>query len=205
MRFIILVSALASGLPALAETGDPVLAAARASYDRMPAVQIVAQIAGNCGADATVNTAVAYCTSDNTIYLTQDAATRPEAHYLIAHELGHAIQVQHGMADFALAQITARRDEEPALRGMVARQVDCLAGFLVARAGLPRTSLTAWFETDPFAGSHWGRNPLSVGPTVSIGLAARDDWFQRGQTAQTPAGCVVGELPAGPLMDSFKG
>ncbi|MEJ6398216.1 neutral zinc metallopeptidase [Yoonia sp. 208BN28-4] len=205
MRWLVLCAAAFTGGAAGAETGDPLIAAARASYDTMPNVQLVAQIAGNCGANADVNDDVAYCTSNNTIYLTRDAAGKPYGFYLIAHGLGHAVQVQHGMADFALSQVRSRPQDEAALRGMVERQVDCLAGFLMARAGMQQGSPAQWFDADPFADAHWGRNPLSVGPVISIDLAARDEWFNVGQRASTPAACAVGELPVAPLMDDYKG
>jgi predicted metalloprotease len=127
----------------------------------------------------------------------------PEAAYLAAHAYGHAVQVQHGVADFALGQIRNRRNEEAMLRGLVARQVDCIAGFLVARAGLPNASLTDWFEDKPFAGVHWGRDPLRIGPVVSIGLASRDDWFQRGQGGDL-AVCGPGEFTADLLIDALR-
>ncbi len=177
---------------------DPVSDIAKAAadaFDQMPDVVQVAQIAGQCGADAKTNGDVAYCTTRNVIFITEDAAMRPEAPYLVAHLYGHAVQVRHGVADFALAQIRARRGEEQMLRGLVARQVDYIAGFLMARSGHAPTRLADWMTQEPFAGTHWGRDPLRIGPQVSIGLAERDIWFQRGQSGSL-ADCAVGELSA---------
>ncbi len=185
---------------------DPVADVANVAaeaFDRMPRVQTVDVIAGECGADRQVNRDVAFCTSRNVIFITKTAATRPDAAYLVAHLYGHAVQVQHGVADFALAQIRARRSEEQMLRGLVARQVECIAGFLIARAGQPRAKLTDWMMQESFAGTHWGRDPLRIGPQVSIGLAERDIWFQRGQSGRL-ADCAVGELSADLLLKALK-
>lgn len=189
--------------PLNADPATDVAHAARLAFDGMPVVRRVDAIAGNCGADETVNAHVAYCTSRNQIFLTRDAAAFPEAAYLVAHSYGHAVQVRHGVADFALAQIRARRPEEEMLRGLVERQVDCIAGFLVARAGLPPASLTDWFDAEPFAGSHWGRDPLHIGPEVSIGLAARAEWFAIGQGGDIAA-CAPGEFGSDLLVAALN-
>lgn len=189
--------------PSAADPVADVVAAAEAAFDRMPRVQLVPEIAGRCGADLRVNPQVAYCTSQNRIFLARDAVALPQAAYLVAHVYGHAVQVQHGVADFALAQIRTRRSEEGMLRGLVARQVDCIAGFLVARAGLPDASLVDWFAQEPFAGVHWGRDPLRIGPDVQIGLAARDEWFQIGQTGDLSA-CAPGEFTSDLLIDALR-
>jgi predicted metalloprotease len=181
------------------------MAAARASFDGMPRLRRVAAIAGECGADQHVNQDVAYCTTRNVVFLSDAAAARPEAPYLVAHVLGHAVQVRHGIADVALAQIRARRSEEPTLRGYVASQVECVAGFMMARAGQSGGSLADWFTDEPFTGTHWGRDPLRVGPQVAIGLAGRDAWFQRGQNAATLQDCAAGEFGAELLLRAYKG
>ncbi|MDE0852185.1 neutral zinc metallopeptidase [Yoonia sp.] len=193
------------GTAGTADSVDKVMAAAQASFERMPRLARVATIAGECGADGSVNQDVAYCTSLNTIFLTTSAAVRPDAAYLVAHVLGHAVQVQHGVADVALREITQRRSEEQVLRGYVASQVDCLAGFLLARAGLPPTSLAAYFVSEPFTGTHWGREPLRIGPQVAIGLTNRDAWFQRGHAAATLQDCAAGEFGADLLLRAYKG
>ncbi|WP_342075826.1 hypothetical protein [Yoonia sp. SS1-5] len=201
MRLAVIVSFLAGQVAA-----DPVAAisdAAQGAFARLPQVSPVDAIGGNCGADAHVNNQVAYCTSANLIYLSRAAAALPQAAYLVAHSYGHAIQVRHGVADFALAQITARRDEEDMLRGLVARQVDCIAGFLFHEAGLPPGSLQDWLVAEPFDGTHWGRNPLRIGPQVSIGLAERDLWFQRGQGGDLAA-CTVGELSSALVVAAYR-
>ncbi|MDP5359673.1 MAG: hypothetical protein NWR52_05955 [Paracoccaceae bacterium] len=185
---------------------DPVaevMTAAQAAFARMPSVVPVARIEGRCGADATVNSQVAYCTTSNEILIADAAYDLPHAPYLVAHAYGHAVQVQHGVADFALREIRNRRSEEIMLRGLVERQVDCIAGFLMARAGLPAAALTDWFDDDPFAGAHWGRNPLHAAPQVGIGLDARAEWVARGQTVDLSA-CAPGEFTAGLLLEAVR-
>jgi hypothetical protein len=188
-----------------ADENRAVLESASRVFDRMPQLRIEPSIVGHCDADENVNADVIYCTTANVIVMSAAAQRSDRGPYQIAHLLGHAIQVRHGIADFALGQIRARRDEEVYLRGLVARQVECLAGMLYARAGLPAAQITDWFDEEPFAGRHWGRDPLTIGPQVSIGMDARNEWFVYGQTVTTPASCAVGELPAGPLVDAFKG
>ena len=193
-----------AGSMAHADAADRVIAAAAASFDRMPTLVRVDQIAGNCGANARVNQSVAYCTTTNTIFLNR-AVGGPQAAYLVAHSLGHAVQVQHGVADIALREITRRRSEEPTLRGYVENQVDCIAGFLIARAGLSQNPIFAMFNADPFPGTHWGRNPLRVGPRVTIGTPARDTWLKRGYLAATLGDCAAGEFGAELLLRAYKG
>ncbi len=174
-------------------------------YDRMPSVEIVDVIAGNCGATDRVNTRVVYCTSLNRIFATETMLASPSSGYELAHQYGHAIFVQHGLADIALAAIRANRDREAELRGYVSQQIDCLAGVIYARAGFGPSALSDWFRTEPFTGSHWGRNPLRIGPRASIGLEARDVAFQKGQAAAHPRACEVPELPVELLIEPFRG
>lgn len=195
--------ALIFAFPLSADPATDVATAARQAFDGMPVVRRVDQISGNCGAVETVNPHVAYCTSRNQIFLTHNAAALPEAAYLVAHSYGHAVQVRHGMADFALAQIRARRSEEAILRGLVELQVDCIAGFLVARAGLPPASLTELFAAAPFAGIHWGRDPLHIGPEVRVGLPARAEWFAIGQGGDIAA-CAPGEFASDLLVTALN-
>lgn len=192
------------GTGAHADAVDRVMAAANAGFDRMPSLSRVDQIAGNCGANADVNKNVAYCTSANTIFLNA-SVTGPRAAYYVAHSLGHAVQVQHGVADVALREITRRRAEEDTLRGYVENQVDCIAGFLIAQAGLSQTPIYAMFASDPFPGTHWGRDPLEIGPKVDIGLEDRDTWFRRGYLAPTLDECASGEFGAELLLRAYKG
>ncbi|MBE0413462.1 hypothetical protein [Yoonia sp.] len=202
MKWVFIVLAVLAG-PGIADPVDDVAAAAQRAFDRMPVLRRVAQIPGSCGADDTVFDAVVYCTTRNVVYVTTAAAVLPQAVYLVGHAYGHAAQVQHGVADLALAQIRARPRKETMLRGLVERQVDCLAGFFVARAGLPRSDLTGWFNTDPLAAAHWGRDPLRIGPRVRVALDARNDWFQRGQGGELAA-CAVGEFGAELLVQALK-
>lgn len=199
--------ALALGLSVQSAAADAVsdlAATTQRAFDRMPQVQVVDQIAGNCGADGRVNPAVGFCTTSNIIFLSAGAAARPEAAYLVAHSFGHAVQVRHGIADIALREITSRRAEEATLRGYVASQVECVAGFLLARAGLPAPNLPGWFDREPFAGSHWGRSPLSRGPQVSIGLAQRQAWALRGYQSNDLSACAAGEFGAELLLRAFR-
>ena len=201
-RFVLAM--ILSTTSVVADPADRVMAAAQASFDNMPRLVRVSQIAGECGADDHVNQNVAYCTSSNTIYLAA-SGDGPQAAYFVAHSLGHAVQVKHGIADIALKEITRRRSEESVLRGYVASQVDCIAGFLVAKAGLSQTPLFAMFDREPFTDTHWGRNPLRVGPQVAIGLEERDAWFRRGYLAETLADCAAGEFGAELLLRAYKG
>jgi len=188
-----------------AASAQDIVSTARDLYPRMPNVVAVDMIAGNCGATVAVNQRVAYCTSLNRIFVAKGILADESAPYEIAHQFGHAIFVQHGLADIALAAIGANRSKETYLRGQVSRQIDCLAGVIYARAGYDAASLGDWFTDEPFTGSHWGRNPLRVGPKASIGLAARDEWFQKGQDAGHPSACEVPELPVELLITPFRG
>lgn len=203
MRGILFVSMVWAGT-ALADPVDQVLAAATQSFDRMPTLQMVDQIAGNCGADASVNSEVAFCTTFNRVFLTEAARQQAYAPYLVAHVLGHAVQVQHGVADVALREIRQRRAEEVQLRTYVESQVNCIAGVLYQRAGLPAASLTDWFDQEPLTDPHWGRNPLQQGPTVSITLDVADAWFRKGLRGGDPAVCAVGEFGAELLIAADK-
>ena len=200
MRLIAALLVFAGGAQA-----QDIVGTAQTLYPQMPEVAVVERIAGNCGADAAVNPRVAYCTSENRIYVAEGILADRSAPYEIAHQFGHAIFVQHGLADVALAAIRANRGQEAFLRGQVSRQIDCLAGVLYARAGYPTGQLTDWFDAEPFTGAHWGRDPLRVGPKASISLAARDEWFQKGQMAGEPTACEVPELPVELLITPFRG
>jgi predicted metalloprotease len=191
------------GQVAGADPAAQVAAAAQAAFDRMPVIVRVDQIVGRCGADDSVNAVVAYCTTSNQILLARAAVGAPRTPYMLAHVYGHAVQVQHGVADFALGQIRQRRAEEAMLRGLVTRQVECIAGFLLARAGLSAFDLQDAFADEPFTDSHWGRDPLRVGPEVSIGIVARAEWLARGQQGDLAA-CGPGEFTADLLIDALN-
>jgi predicted metalloprotease len=167
--------------------------AASQAFARMPQVVIVDQIAGNCGADQAVDDHVAYCTTSNQILVAKDTSDMPHTPYLLAHAFGHAVQVQHGVADFALREIRKRPAEEIALRGLVERQVDCIAGFLFQRAGLSRIELSGPSGEDPLNAPHWGRDPLRIGPIVTVALPARLQWFGIGLGGDIAA-CAPGEF-----------
>lgn len=173
---------------------------AQAMYDRLPDVMQVEQIEGVCGADDAVNRSIAFCTTDNVVLLASGFVQNPAASYEMAHVLGHAVQVRHGIADLALRAIRARPSEEEALRGLVTRQVECLAGVFLARSGVAMPNLGALYQAEPFTGSHWGRDPLRVGPKVSIGLQARIEWVRTGYDAGDVAVCSAGELSSGLLV-----
>ncbi|MEO1641513.1 MAG: hypothetical protein AAFU41_19965 [Pseudomonadota bacterium] len=196
LLFALLASPLRADVGAIAET-------ARASFAQMPMVREVDQIAGNCGADDTVNPVAAYCTTSNEILLARDSADSPEATYVVAHLFGHAVQVRHGVADFALSQIRARRSEEQMLRGLVERQVDCIAGFLLQRAGVPQPDLTTWYDVDPLEGPHWGRNPLARGPVVNVPVAERNAWLAIGYGGDLSA-CAPGEFGSDLLVAALR-
>lgn len=200
MRFLTILAVLAG--PAVADPVADIMAAAEASFDHMPDVRRVHEIAGRCGADAEVNSRVVYCTSQNTIFLHRDSAPDLLTAYALAHVYGHAVQVQHGIADVALQAIRSSPSNERALRGDVTRQVECIAGFLWALAALPPTELSELTATEPFTGAHWGRNPLRIGPRVQIGLKARARWFRIGQTIDLNA-CAPGAFSSDLLVRAF--
>ena len=178
--------------------------AARTSFAAMPNVRVVSQIYGSCGADGAVSLRVVYCTSSNQILVAADQLALPEIGYLLGHAFGHAVQVKHGVADVALRTIRSRRQDEVVLRGYVDRQVDCIAGFLVAKAGFDRGSLTDWMTDDPFDDIHWGRHPLRSGPVMSVPLVDRNVWFMLGQSGDL-AVCAVGEFGADLLIAAYLG
>ena len=192
------------GAAAPAQAQDSIENTASTAFAKMPLVRVVQTISGACGADQSVSTTVAYCTSANEILLAANQIGLPQMPYLVAHAYGHAVQVQHGVADVALREITARRAQEVALRGLVDRQVDCIAGFLYDLAGFAPASLTQWFTDDPFASVHWGRNPLHAGPVMPVPLADRDIWFRRGQGGDL-ANCGVGEFGSDLLIAAYRG
>ena len=125
MKFLLAILAVAIAGPVAANDIDKVSQTARNSFFQMPNVRVVDQITGICGAGEGVSSRAAYCTSANEILLID----WPGAAYALAHVLGHAVQVRHGVADVALRTIHARRSEEVTLRGYVERQMDCIAGF----------------------------------------------------------------------------
>ena len=186
-----------------ADSVAAVSATAQDAFAEMPRVVTVDRIEGNCGADAAVNPMVAYCTTSREIFLAEPFRDVPFAAYLVAHAYGHAVQVRHGVADVALRKIRARPAEETMLRGLVERQVDCIAGFLITRAGLPETDLRDFFTEDPFPDVHWGRNPLRVGPVISVDLEARNAWLQVGQAGDLAA-CAPGEFSSDLLVVALR-
>lgn len=202
MRLLAMILGLWSSV-LTADPVDDVMAVANARFANMPQLQMVDTIAGNCGAKPNVNRAVAYCTTTGTIHLTRAARMTPQAPYLVAHVLGHAIQVRHGVADVALAAIRANRAQEPALRTNVEQMVDCIAGLLMFHAGHTPSNLTVWFETDPWAEPHWGRKPLSAGPIISVPLEMRNDWYRRGQGDYLSA-CATQVFPVDLLLKVYR-
>jgi len=200
--FWYLIYAVMLALPATADV-ERVAAAAESAFDEMPSLRLVGQIAGNCGADATVTTAAAYCTTSNLIFVAASTRDAPTTAYMVAHMYGHAVQVRHGVADVALREIRNRRAEEVMLRGLVERQVDCIAGFLLARAGLPIPQLSDHFTQDPLAVPHWGRNPLAAGPFVNVPVADRQMWLDVGARGDIEA-CSPGEFTSDLLVAALR-
>ncbi len=193
--------------PATTRAIEDVVQTAAKDFTRMPQVRLNSALAGVCGGDATSNTWVQYCTDLNTIFVAADLADvlGPDpAAYAVAHAFGHAVQVVHGQADRALSVIQADRAREAELRGMVTRQVECVAGVIYGRAMGSGGSLTDWFATEPFADSHWGRSPIARGPVVSIGLAQHDAWFRRGQAGGTVEVCAAGEMGVEALLRGMR-
>lgn len=194
---------LSAGAPLTADEGGAVAEAARAAFDRMPTVQTLPEINGHCGADASVHPTVTYCTSDNVILLAESGTEDAERAYFLAHAFGHAVQVQHGVADVALRAIRSRPDDEVMLRGFVERQVDCIAGFILNAAGVGLPELEDMFDRDPLDVPHWGRNPLRLGPHLEVPVSERARWLARGY-AQGLASCAVGEFPADLLVSALR-
>lgn len=185
------------------QEASPVPQAAQAAFARLPVIETVARIEGVCGADAAVHPMVAYCTTGNRILLVEGAAEPAVRDYLLAHAYGHGVQVQHGVADVALGEITHRPDDEMRLRGYVERQVDCIAGFILARAGVPLPDLTALFTSDPLDRPHWGRSPLRAGPHLPVPVADRAEWLATGYR-QGLGACAVGEFSADLLLAALN-
>lgn len=204
IRALLTAAALTSA-PCLATDMAQVETAANALFQRLPDVVQVTEIEGQCGADAHVNKRAAYCTSENRIYVTQNATGAWDAGYLVAHLMGHAVQVQHGVADLALRAILQDRSREQDIRSVVVAQVECLAGLFVTRAGLVLEP-SRLFVIEPFTGSHWGRNPLRIGPNVSVTAALRQNAFEDGQTSREVATCdaIGAELAPGLLTKAVR-
>lgn len=203
MKWILLSALMAVPTTSAA---DPFLVheTAQDMFASMPRLERTDNMFEDCGAGRNTNPNIAYCSTENVIYYVRDWAMSPSASYDMAHVLGHAIQIRHGIADIALRTIRARPDDEAALRSMVTRQVECLAGVLVANAGIGRVDLSDIHRVEPFTGAHWGRNPLNGGPRVSIGLAARAEWFVIGQSSGRVADCAVEEIPSDILVDALR-
>lgn len=177
---------------------DRLVAATEATFPRVPDTQVLSDITGVCGGGVTAD--AVYCTSENRIYLSPLSGSR--GIYVLAHLYGHGVQVRYGVADLALNAIRAAPEREADLRGMVTRQVECLAGVLVARAGLPVPRLDELFRAEPMTDAHWGRRPVRAGPEVSIGLGARAEWFARGAEVGSAVACTVGEMSAGLIAEA---
>lgn len=188
--------------PAFAGPYD-VLDTAKDLFDRLPDVQERMDFRDQCGIGPLSNSHVGYCTTQNMIFVADGFEERPFAAYEIAHLLGHAIQVRHGVADVALRTIRNRPNDEAALRGMVTRQVECVAGVLMAKAEEPAVDF-AQFTDEPFTDAHWGRAPLNLGPRVSIGTQARMEWYHIGYDAQDFSVCSVGEMSSELIVDALR-
>ena len=203
MRLPSVLFATCLALPAVADPVSAVTAAAQGGFDEMPRVEMVERIAGNCGATAAVHDVVAYCTSENVIFVAAARQEPRQTAYLVAHAFGHAVQVRHGVADVALREIRNRPADELALRGMVERQVDCIAGFLWQRSGLAPADLRQWYTDDPLDVPHWGRNPLRIGPHLEVPVPERQEWFAVGQEGDLSA-CTPGEFGSALLVNALR-
>jgi len=205
MRLVHIFCALISMIgPSFADNTRAINTAARTVFDDMPKIKEVPFVEEHCGANRGANEDIFYCTNQKTIFIRAGFWEEPVAAYALAHMFGHAAQVEHGVATIAFGMIQADPQNEAVLRSMVPRQVECLAGFFFREAGLPRTSLIDLFEEEPFTGSHWGRDPVSNGPRVSIGLELRNEWFELGQGLRTPLDCTVEDLSAEPLKRGLR-
>lgn len=201
MKKLVLSLMLAS--PASADYLN-VYTTANALFDRLPALEVAEDFNAACGGGRNTNEHIYYCTTHNTIFVSEAFPLRPQGTYEIAHVLGHAIQVRHGVADVALNAIRNRRDEEDALRGMVTRQVECVAGVLMAQAGEHEAGPGRMFSREPFTAAHWGRSPVNTGPRVSIGMLARQDWYTIGYASRDFASCSVGEMSSDLIVEALR-
>lgn len=214
LKVITLFCALGSGVSATAQGVGmdglnlktarlltPIVRVANKHFSGMPQVQLTSQLSQLCGGDERTSMLLRYCTDINTIYVAADlvdhVSGEAEAAYLLAHAYGHALQVRFGIADIALAKITADRSRELELRSMVTRQVECFAGVLHGR-GLPKAqgNLVQWFAQEPFTDAHWGSDPMRANAQVSIGLSTRNTWFTTGRRSRDFASCAVEEIGA---------
>ena len=187
----------------------PLIEEAEATFARMPEIVPTDNLATACGGGPASNAHLQYCATDNRIYLRPDLLSelggRDPAAYMLAHLYGHAVQVQHGIADIALARIVAERAREAEFRGWVTRQVECIAGVLHVRSfGNVGAGPEQWFAAEPFTGSHWGANPVGARAKVSIGLDVRDAWFRVGQRSGDFTACTVGEFPADLIVEAER-
>lgn len=212
MRFIFLLLGLLAGpaaaqtiglqelSPATARALRALVSEAETTFARIPGVSLTSALADVCGGEG-ANPHMLYCTSLNRIYVDAKLAQRgmPEGEliYRLAHLYGHAVQVRYGVADIALARIRADRAREKDYRGWVTRQAECVAGVLAARAyGKGVKGPGRLFDREPYTDAHWGATPVARGPKVSIGLAAREEWFAKGAAAREFSVCAVGEFGA---------
>ncbi len=163
-------------------------------FGDMDDIAVLPDIVEMCGGG--VSAGAVFCTSENRIFLDSATAESEGSLYLIAHLSAHALQVHHGIADVALAAIRAEPEREAELRGMVERQNDCLAGMLLARAGLSLPDLVTLYDDDPLEGAHWGRNPVRNGPRLHVPLGDRAEWLAIGYAAAAPDVCDVGDMSA---------
>ncbi|KAB7615580.1 hypothetical protein F9L33_02120 [Amylibacter sp. SFDW26] len=193
-----------SPVAALADAVQDINRVVHQIFPKTPPVQFVDDLTGLCGFGSGVNKDIAYCTSQNVVFIRKEPKSDMREAYELAHVMGHAVQVKYGVADIALRKITDQRDRETELRGMVTRQVECIAGVLFTRAGLPRADLKRLYKSEPFTDSHWGREPLRIGPKVSIGLGARAEWFSKGQQTAQFESCTVGEISANLIVQAAR-
>lgn len=199
MRWFVVL--LCFALPVQAQDWRGVQAAAGRMFTQMPEVQLSPVLPDACGSVEETNPDMRYCTSENRIYLRERPDAPVKMAHALAHGLGHAIQVRHGIADIALREVRRRPEDEDALRKMVTGQVACLAGSLLTNAGFLPIDLHALYGDEPFQDSHWGRNPLRLGPKVTTGLEFRADWLMKGQRGGIEI-CTVGEIDVQVLLRS---
>ncbi|MCY4180168.1 MAG: hypothetical protein OXD48_07830, partial [Litoreibacter sp.] len=74
--------------------------------------------------------------------------------------------------------------------------------FLYAQAGGSAFEIKAHYREEPLTRSYWGRNPLSLGPRVSIGISARQEWFDIGLKGDLAA-CAPGEFGSELLLEAL--
>lgn len=175
-------------------------------YDRAKLVLFRDAVESACGLGQSA-TGPFYCPSDGKVYLDlgffDDLANRFGAAgefaqaYVVAHEIGHHVQHQLGLADQVRALQERRPDERNELSVRLELQADCLAGVWAHSTKRREILERGDVESALGAASAIGDDRLqrSAGRRVSPesfthgSSAERVEWFRRGLEAGNPETC----------------